>query len=127
MSDAYLFYFQEKCFGLRGKGLSHVESFISFTSFYRAWRSLQKHIKLARDIGTHTTCTTCFRFKARRASGNLTEEQLKEEKLRRDRHMQLQRDQKIKYEHHQGKARDKPDKFLSAVSKFMTYYTRKIS
>ena len=110
------FLFQEKCGGLRGKGLGSIENYICFPTFYRAWRSEAKHIKLARNIGTHTTCSTCFTIKARRISGNLTEDELRKENLRRERHMQLQKAQKLKYEKHQEKARAKPDKYLSVVS-----------
>ena len=111
------FLFQEKCGGLRGKGLRSIEDYICFPTFYRAWKSQAKGIKLARNIGTHTTCSICFTIKAKRVSGKLTEDQLEEENRKRLRHMQLQKAQKLKYTKHQEKSRARPDKYLSVVSR----------
>jgi hypothetical protein len=87
----------------------------SYGYFMRIWTKYCPTIKLAREKGTHSMCTTCANFISVLSKDSLTEKDREHILQEQDKHIKLQASIRYKYRHHINKALLNKDKYLSII------------
>jgi hypothetical protein len=87
----------------------------SYGYFVRIWTQYCPTIKLAREKGTHSMCTTCANFISVLSKDSLTETDREHILQEQDKHIKLQASIRYKYRHHINKALLNKDKYLSII------------
>jgi hypothetical protein len=87
----------------------------SYSYFLRVWAKKCSDIKLCREKGTHSMCTTCANFIATIGKDTLSEADREALCAEQDDHIKLQSLLRFKYRHHINKARFNRTKYLSII------------